>query len=132
MASPFFARIKSDLLQIVRSVPPGAVITYADLAGHLDISARQAAYILATLTPIEAETIPWHRVLASDGTLGASRKGKRGDAQRERLRREGHGFLGENLLDFEALCRRVAELPHGLPPQTRPPDAPPAKRVRGS
>src|SRR5690242_4806224 len=87
--SPFFARIKRDVLAIVAAVPRGGLVTFRDIAGHLDISARQAAYILSMLDPIEAATVPWHRAVPEDGTLRTPKHDPNGVAQRTLLAAEG-------------------------------------------
>ena len=35
--SPFFARIKADVLTIVASIPEGEVLTFRDIGAHLDV-----------------------------------------------------------------------------------------------
>lgn len=99
--SPFFARIKADVLAIARSVPAGQAITYADIGQHLDVMPRHVAYILKMLPDPAAEGIDPARIIASDAAHPA--------------------------------IVAVASLPHGVPRQTRPPDAPaaaPRKRRR--
>ncbi len=69
--APFFARIKGDVLRILSAVPPGRVVTFADVGAHLDVMPRHVAYILARLGPGEQARTPWHRAVAADGTLAA-------------------------------------------------------------
>jgi hypothetical protein len=47
--SPFFARIKADVLTIVASIPEGSVVTFRDIGAHLDVMPRHVAYILKML-----------------------------------------------------------------------------------
>jgi methylated-DNA-protein-cysteine methyltransferase-like protein len=127
--SPFFARIKGDVLRIVASVPAGRVVTFADLGAYLDVAPRHVAYILAMLDPIESTTLPWHRAVAADGRLGAAKAGPDGAAQRALLAAEGAAFDPEGrITDFVARCVAVDALPHGVPKQRRPADAPVAPR----
>jgi methylated-DNA-protein-cysteine methyltransferase-like protein len=130
--SPFFARIKGDVLRIVASVPAGRVVSFADVGAHLDVAPRHVAYILAMLDPIEAATLPWHRAVAAGGTLGTPKSGPDGTAQRALLAAEGAAFdPGGRITDFVARCIAVEALPHGVPVQKRPTDAPaPARRKR--
>jgi hypothetical protein len=97
--SPFFARIRRDVLAIARAVPPGQAVTYADIGAHLDVMPRHVAYILRTLPDPDGEGVDPSRVIASDAPHPA--------------------------------IVAVASLSHGVPQQTRPPDAPsPASRAR--
>ncbi|WPB86228.1 hypothetical protein [Sediminicoccus rosea] len=91
--SPFFARIKADVLTIVASIPEGGVVTFRDIGAHLDVMPRHVAYILKMLDAEERAAFPAGRVVA-----------KAADA-----------------LD-------VAALPHGVPRQQRPANAPASRR----
>jgi methylated-DNA-protein-cysteine methyltransferase related protein len=128
MASPFFARVKADVLRIVAAVPAGRVVTFADVGAHLDVMPRHVAYILSTLTEIEAATLPWHRAVAADGRLGVPKSGADGTPQRALLAAEGIAFDPDGrITDFVARQIEVAALPHGVAKQTRPADAPVAR-----
>jgi methylated-DNA-protein-cysteine methyltransferase-like protein len=123
--SPFFARIKADVLRIMAAVPPGRVVTYAEVGAHLDMMPRHVAYILAQLSEIEKATLPWYRAVAADGRLGVPKAGADGTPQRALLAAEGAAFHPDGrVTDFEARCVAVAALPHGVAPQQRPADAP--------
>ncbi|WP_198376114.1 MGMT family protein [Neoroseomonas rubea] len=130
--SPFFARIKRDVLRIVAAVPEGHVVTFADIGAHLDVAPRHVAYILATLTEIEAATLPWHRAVTADGTLGAAKSGPDGVTQHALLAAEGTAFDAEGrITDFVARRADVAALAHGVPRQVRSAEAPaPGRRRR--
>lgn len=86
--SEAFARIKGDVLDIVRAVPRGRVCTYGTVGRHLDVMARHVAYVLATLTDDERAGLPWHRVVSDTGDTNRTKRG-RGDEQRARLAAEG-------------------------------------------
>ena len=73
------------ILARVRSVPPGRVTTYADL----DPAAPRHAG--AVLSACADPSVPWHRVVRSDGSLA------KGERQRRRLEREGVTFAGERV-----------------------------------
>jgi methylated-DNA-protein-cysteine methyltransferase-like protein len=131
MGSPFFARIKRDVLAIMDAVPPGRVVTFADIGAHLDVAPRHVAYILATLSDIEAATLPWHRAVAADGTLGVPKSGADGRPQRALLAAEGAAFdAAGRITDFVARQVAVAGLAHCVPQQARPAEAPQARRRR--
>ncbi|HZF74813.1 MAG TPA: MGMT family protein [Acetobacteraceae bacterium] len=127
--SPFFARIKGDVLRIVSAVPPGRVVTFADVGAHLDVMPRHVAYILAQLRPEEQTRTPWHRAVSADGTLATPKENAFGISQAELLREEGvTRDAAGRIARFEEVRVEVAGLPHGVPPQTRPADAPRVRR----
>ncbi len=87
MASPF----REQIYVLVRSVPPGRVTTYGDVAAVAGSprAARQVGYAMAALP--EGTDVPWHRVINSKGSISF-----RGDVERptEQLRRlEDEGVL---------------------------------------
>ena len=129
MGSPFYARIKADVLAIVAAIPAGRIATFADIGAHLDVMPRHVAYILATLADIEKATLPWHRVVAADGRLGVPKSGADGAPQRALLAAEGAAFDAAGRIT-DAIARQVdvAALPHGVARQRRPADAPKARR----
>jgi methylated-DNA-protein-cysteine methyltransferase related protein len=133
MGSPFFARIKADVLRIVASVPAGRVVSFADLGAHLDVMPRHIAYILAQLPEIEKATLPWHRAVAADGRLGVPKADADGTPQRALLAAEGAAFDPDGrITDFVARRVELAALAHGVPRQARPADAPaaPSRKAR--
>jgi alkylated DNA nucleotide flippase Atl1 len=70
------------VLDRVRSIPPGRVTTYGDLAPG---APRFAG---AVLSRCDDPGVPWQRVVRADGSLA------KGARQRERLEREGVPFQG--------------------------------------
>jgi methylated-DNA-protein-cysteine methyltransferase-like protein len=129
--SPFFARIKRDILAIVATVPEGKLVTFKDVGVHLDVMPRHVAYILAKLDPIESTTLPWFRAVPEDGTLLTPKAGPDGKTQRELLASEGHQIAPDGrILNLGQKLADVALLPHGVPVQTRPADAPKASATR--
>jgi methylated-DNA-protein-cysteine methyltransferase-like protein len=123
--SPFFARIKADVLKIAAAVPEGRVVTFTDIGQHLDVVPRHVAYILATLTPEERAAVPWHRVIAASGQLGRRQFDAEGISQAEILNAEGIELdERERLTDLETLVVPVSALHSGVSKQKRPADAP--------
>lgn len=114
--SAAFARIKADILAIIRAVPEGSVVTFAAIGAHLDVMPRHAAYILAILAGGEDEAFPWHRAVAADGALLS---GPRGARQAVLLAAEGHAITRGKLSGLETVVP-VAALGHGVPKQKRP------------
>jgi methylated-DNA-protein-cysteine methyltransferase-like protein len=81
--NPFTLKV----VQIIRSIPSGRVMTYgqvARLAGN-PRAARQVARILHSLS--RTEQLPWHRVLNAKGEISLE-----GDEQQLALEAEGVVF----------------------------------------
>jgi methylated-DNA-protein-cysteine methyltransferase related protein len=82
------------ILQAVEAIPPGRVMTYGDVAEYAGTrSARTVGRVLAG----DGGTVPWHRVLRSDGSLAEHLFTE----QRQRLLAEGVRFVGERV-DLQA------------------------------
>ena len=71
-----------QILRRVRSMPPGRVTTYGDLAPG---APRRAGAVLAACHDPE---VPWQRIVRADGSLA------KGERQRRLLEREGVPFRG--------------------------------------
>jgi methylated-DNA-protein-cysteine methyltransferase related protein len=85
-AAPASGRVKTEMLTVVRSIPPGSVVTLDRLADHLVVIPTLVATLLANLTSDERDVVPWYRVVAKGGAIG---RGPHRDAQFAKLVREG-------------------------------------------
>lgn len=71
------------MLEMVRSVPAGRVVSYGDIAAAAGSpSARLAGTVLSALAD---DSVPWHRVVKADGRFAAHLA----DTQTALLRAEG-------------------------------------------
>lgn len=123
--SPFFARIKRDVMAIAAAIPEGRVVSYRDIGSHLDVVPRHVAYILSQLSDAEKLNVPWHRVVGEDGRLGVAKWDVDGTRQSIRLIEEGHTLDAKGVLAaFDSKRITVAALPSGVEAQKRPVDAP--------
>ena len=103
--SGLMAAIRSRVLAVVASIPEGRVTTYGTIARHLRVTARQVAFILATLTVEESKRLPWFRVVAANGIVSTTKLGSVGRRQIERLRAEGVAVTPRNKVeDFDAVA----------------------------
>jgi methylated-DNA-protein-cysteine methyltransferase related protein len=119
--SPFFIRIKSDILKIVAAIPKGKVCSHSSIGEHLDIVPRHVAYILSTLEPMEKIHYPWHRVVGGDGKLGKLKLSERGETQSELLSGEGVLVVGNSIeSSFDKLFMPAEKLKSGVSKQLRP------------
>jgi alkylated DNA nucleotide flippase Atl1 len=75
----------SAIIERVRETPEGFVRTYGDISPG---APRVAGAVLAAC---EDESVPWHRIVRSDGSLA------KGAEQRARLRAEGIPFRGQRV-----------------------------------
>ncbi len=93
--APFTARA----IAILRSIPPGRVAAYgqvAAMAGH-PAAARQIVRILHTLSDVES--LPWHRVVSKDGTISLPAGGG-GELQKALLESEGVAVGPDGRIDL--------------------------------
>jgi methylated-DNA-protein-cysteine methyltransferase-like protein len=99
------ARFKSRILAVVAAIPKGRVTTYGTIARHLRVTARQVAFILATLTVEESKRLPWFRVVAANGVVSSTKLGSVGRRQIARLRAEGVAVTPRNKVeDFHMIA----------------------------
>ena len=111
------AREYESYYEIVRTIPPGRVMTYGDAAhyagrrGH----ARRVGYALAALRD---DSVPWWRVVNAEGKISRRRSyGRPDEEQRELLRLEGVEFDLDGRLDLGRYRHRPCGAAQG-PPDT--------------
>lgn len=88
---------RKDIFATVAAIPEGKVSTYgrvAAAAGHPG-AARAVGNALHTNT--SPETVPCHRVVHTDGSLGGNYAFGGPEAQKERLISEGVRFIGDKV-----------------------------------
>jgi methylated-DNA-protein-cysteine methyltransferase-like protein len=96
---------RSQVLAVVAAIPEGRVTTYGAIGRHLRRSARQVAFVLATLTSEESERLPWFRVVAANGVVSTTKLGAVGRRQIAQLRAEGVAITARNKVeDFHVLA----------------------------
>jgi len=81
------------ILQTLASIPHGQVCTYgaiAKLSGN-NGKARYVGYILKKLP--QSSSIPWHRVINSQGKISFPENSKRYQQQTEHLKAEGISII---------------------------------------
>lgn len=78
------------ILACVESIPAGRVMSYGDVAEYAGASSPR---IVGRVLAMDGGTVPWHRVLRSDGTLADHLY----DEQRQRLLSEGVLFTGHKV-----------------------------------
>ena len=77
--------LETQILSRIRAVPPGFVSTYGD------ICPQAPRYTGTVLSGCDDPTVPWHRVVRSDGSLA------QGERQRRLLLAEGVPMRGERV-----------------------------------
>lgn len=91
--------------QLLKTVPAGRVTTYKALAHALHTKAYRAIGQIMRNNPY-APTVPCHRVVASDGTIGGFMGAKAGKNIQKKialLRHEGIKISGNRIIDFPAI-----------------------------
>lgn len=82
--------LSQRILECVEAIPPGRVMSYADVAEYVGTrAARNVGRVLAA----DGGTVNWHRVLRSDGTCAEHLRAE----QLARLRAEGVPIRGERV-----------------------------------
>lgn len=84
---------------VVRHIPAGKVATYGQIAGIVDgCTARMVGYALAALGP--NTTVPWQRVINSQGKISPRSGGIGSALQRQILEAEGVVFDAWDKVDL--------------------------------
>ncbi|MBC8159581.1 MAG: MGMT family protein [Roseiflexaceae bacterium] len=123
--SAAYARIKSNVLAITRSIPHGRVSSFQAIGQHLDVVPRQVAYLLATLSSSEQQTVPWYRVVSDTGTLDRDKYDHIGRSQKELLAEEGIQVTAKRqIAAFAQAFFPVTEATTGVPAGQRPTTSP--------
>ena len=88
---------QKDIFAAVAAIPMGKVSTYGKVAASAGYpgAARAAGNALHTNT--NPETVPCHRVVHADGSLGGNYAFGGPEAQRKRLITEGVRFFGDRV-----------------------------------
>jgi methylated-DNA-[protein]-cysteine S-methyltransferase len=89
----------------LRKVPKGRVTTYKELANAIGTKAYRAVGQAMRNNPY-APTVPCHRVVASDGTIGGFRGEKTGKEIQEKiamLKKEGILFEKNRIKNFKKI-----------------------------
>ncbi|MFH2021320.1 MAG: MGMT family protein [archaeon] len=95
--------LKDKVYNNLKKVPKGRVTTYKELAHASDTNAYRVIGQLMKNNPY-APTVPCHRVVASDGTIGGFGGEKSGPSITRKikmLKDEGIRFNGNKILDFD-------------------------------
>ncbi|MEC8381646.1 MAG: methylated-DNA--[protein]-cysteine S-methyltransferase [Myxococcota bacterium] len=94
-------RVSSDLcaqvFKVVRTIPTGQVMSYGDVAKAIGMPrhARQVGYALSSLEP--HTTVPWWRVIRTDGSIAMQGDMVRGPKQVALLKAEAVVFKGQKV-----------------------------------
>ncbi len=91
---PLYQRIYT----IVRRIPYGRVTTYGHIANMVGTGPRQVGYAMAAVRDM---TIPWHRVINSQGKISIRSGGSPSSDQRMLLEGEGVVFDSTGKTDFK-------------------------------
>jgi methylated-DNA-protein-cysteine methyltransferase-like protein len=94
--TPIYKRIYA----IVRQIPAAKVATYGQISRIVGgCSARMVGYAMAALRDVdEGETVPWQRVINSQGKISLTGEGYA--LQRQLLEQEGVQFDDQGIVDF--------------------------------
>ena len=99
--------------EMTKQIPSGKVATYGQLATYLG-SPRAARAVGYAMFNVPDESIPWHRVINSQGRISIGGHQHRPDLQRFKLEDEGVEFSESGRVDLNKwgwLPIRTVELP---------------------
>ena len=87
-------KFTATVIRLILSIPRGKVATYgqlAELARHPGRS-RHVGFILRTI--VDADRVPWQRVIGASGRISFPRRNVKHKQQRKLLEKEGVVFTG--------------------------------------
>lgn len=92
--------INHRIWQVVALIPKGLVSTYGDVAqlAGLPRGARRVGLALRKTAP--DTSLPWHRVINSQGRISLPEGSTAMQVQKERLKTEGVAFRKNNSIDL--------------------------------
>jgi len=93
---------RTRVYERVRLVPAGQVTTYGDVATSLG-SPNVARHVGWALAALQDDSVPWHRVINSRGTISFRGAHPRAITQRARLEAEGVEFNSKGKVQLRAL-----------------------------
>ena len=86
------------LINVVRGIPVGSVMSYGDVGAVIGTSGRQVGRMMAQM---EGEGVPWWRVCNARGEFPISKRNPMFEnEQRQRLEKEGVPFLESGRVDM--------------------------------
>jgi methylated-DNA-protein-cysteine methyltransferase related protein len=97
----FMASFREKVYSLARTIPPGKVMTYGQLAALAGSPKAARAVGMCMSQNLDNKTIPCHRVVASNGKLTGFAFGGI-SAKKRLLEKEGVQFIGDrvNLSEF--------------------------------
>lgn len=96
------------ILAAIRAIPRGQVAGYGHVAQRAGLPGR-ARMVARLLASQDDPSLPWHRVLRSDGRIAFPPGSEAFIEQRERLRREGVKVSDEGRVRFKTAARSLDE-----------------------
>lgn len=91
---------RERIYTLVRRIPRGRVATYGQIA-HLAGFPRHARQVGYAMAALDADDVPWHRVVNAQGRISLRRRGEGAQEQRGRLEREGVAFDADGRIDLQ-------------------------------
>ncbi|MDP5291175.1 MGMT family protein [Oceanimonas sp. CHS3-5] len=84
------------ILELLALVPSGTVVSYGQLADLAGLPGR-ARLVGKVLRDADTQALPWHRVVAANGTISLPADSEAASEQRQRLLAEGVTFTGKRV-----------------------------------
>lgn len=84
----------TKILSVAMIIPEGRVATYGQVADLAGLPGRARLVSKALKRADEGSSIPWHRILRSDGKIAFAAGSEQAQEQRQRLLNEGVAISG--------------------------------------
>jgi methylated-DNA-protein-cysteine methyltransferase related protein len=81
--------LKTKIIELANQIPVGKVVNYGKIGNILGVSGQLVGFMLSGMKESEWEELPWHRVVAKDGTISSAKLRFKGDLQKRLLESEG-------------------------------------------
>jgi methylated-DNA-protein-cysteine methyltransferase related protein len=89
--------IKSQIIEIVNTIPEGKVMNFGMIGDMIGISGQVVGFMLSGMPQSEWETLPWHRVVAKDGYISSLKLGAKGMIQKQLLLEENVEIIEDHV-----------------------------------
>lgn len=89
------------LYKLIAEIPAGQVATYGQLAKIVGCGPRQVGQALGALDGKNAQKVPWHRVVNSQGKISVRTGGGGETLQGDLLRKEGIIWRASGRIDLK-------------------------------
>lgn len=89
---------KQNVIDVVKTIPTGKITSFGRISKVAGGTAQSVGWVLSGMGVDESIDLPWHRVVAADGTISALKLGDKGRLQKIMLLEEGFQVAGDKVV----------------------------------